>query len=210
MSEFGFANEAINFAAEGLSDCKDNRLREWLAEEYEKRKDFSKALDLYLEIWQSQPGLSNYKNVKRLANTLEKWPILERGLIESLEKRQDYDLLTEIYLFEKNWSLAWDYADKIQRTRTWMSYSDIRLKLAEVSEKDCPDRSAKVYYDYAEKLINRRGRNNYAEASSLLKKMLNIFIRTGLQEEGEELIMKVRNEFRKLPALQDEMNKAGL
>ncbi len=79
-------------------------------------------------------------------------------MIEGLEKKQDYDLLTEIYLFEKNWSLAWDYA----------------------------------------------------EASSLLKKMLNIFIRTGLQEEGEELIMKVRNEFRNLPALQDEMNKAGL
>jgi uncharacterized Zn finger protein len=129
-------------------------------------------------------------------------------LIQGLEEKTDFDLLAEIFLFEKDWNTAWNYADKIQRS--WMSYSDIKLKLAEAFDKDCPDRAIKVYLDYAERLINRRGRGNYAEAASYLKKILNVYSRIGDRKTGRKIIADIRIKYCKLPALRDEMNKAEL
>ena len=159
FAEIGFIDETLAFALEGLPDCKDNRLKEWLAEIYEKQKEYSKSLDLYLQIWEEQPDLKRYKNIQRLAGILSNWSDLKKELIQGLEKKTDFDLLAEIFLFENDWNTAWNYADKIQRS--WMSYSDLKLRLAEASDKDCPDRAIKVYLDYAERLINRRGRGNY-------------------------------------------------
>jgi len=208
FAEIGFIDEALAFALEGLSDCKDNRLKEWLAEIYEKQKEYSKSLDLYLQIWEERPGLKRYKNIKRLAGILSNWSDLKKELIQGLEEKTDFDLLAEIFLFEKDWNTAWNYADKIQRS--WMSYSDIKLKLAEAFDKDCPDRAIKVYLDYAERLINRRGRGNYAEAASYLKKILNVYSRIGDRKTGRKIIADIRIKYCKLPALRDEMNKAEL
>ena len=175
---------------------------------YENQKEYSKSIDLCLQIWKDHADLNTYKEIKRLADILGSWSDLKRGLVQGLEKQNSFDLLTEIFLYEKDWKTAWDYADKIQRS--WMSYSDIRLRLADTSEKDCPHKAIKIYYEYAERLINRRGRGNYSEASSYLKKMLKIFSRIEEKKQGKEIISDIRIKYNKLPALQDEMNQVGL
>jgi uncharacterized Zn finger protein len=62
----------------------------------------------------------------------------------------------------------------------------------------------------AERLIAARGRGNYAEAATYLVRVRDLYHRLGEPETWQTLIADLREQNRQLPALQDELNKAGL
>jgi uncharacterized Zn finger protein len=59
-------------------------------------------------------------------------------------------------------------------------------------------------------LIDKRGRDNYAEAANYLKVVKRLYKQLGRQEDWQSILVSLRQENRMLPAFQDEMRKAGL
>jgi hypothetical protein len=59
-------------------------------------------------------------------------------------------------------------------------------------------------------LINARGRGNYHVAAGLLVHIRDLYRRQDDHDTWLKYITHLRQEYRRLPALQDEMNKAGL
>lgn len=66
------------------------------------------------------------------------------------------------------------------------------------------------FLNQAQRLIDRRGRGNYAEAATYLRKIRNLYENLGKQDDWQIQITSLRQENRALRALQDELIKAGL
>lgn len=73
-----------------------------------------------------------------------------------------------------------------------------------------PERALPVYIKYARHYIERRGRNNYKTTADLLKIVRELYDQLDDIETWETLIAELREEHKRLPALKDELNKAGL
>ena len=61
-----------------------------------------------------------------------------------------------------------------------------------------------------EKFINRRGRDNYAEAAQRLYEVRATYQYLKDIKTWDKLIASLREEYKRLPALQDELNKMKL
>ena len=59
-------------------------------------------------------------------------------------------------------------------------------------------------------LINQRGRDNYNRACEYLKSVRDLYHRLGQTNVWTDYIMDLRQQYKNLPALRDEMAKAKL
>ena len=73
-----------------------------------------------------------------------------------------------------------------------------------------PERAIPVYVKYAQKEIGRRNRKHYAIAAQFLWEVKQMYQQLDNEDAWDKLITEVREEFKRLPALQDELNRAGL
>jgi uncharacterized Zn finger protein len=60
------------------------------------------------------------------------------------------------------------------------------------------------------KSINYRDRGNYSQAALCLREIRDIYRRLNEIQSWDKLIAEIRERFRKLPALQDELNQLKL
>lgn len=73
-----------------------------------------------------------------------------------------------------------------------------------------PERAIQYYGEKAKRLIDQRGRGNYASAAGYLKRIQKIYQQQEAPSEWQECIREFREYASNLPACQDEFNKAGL
>jgi hypothetical protein len=207
----GRKDEALAFAKAGLPD-KDLRLAEWVAEEYARRGDTAGALKLQLTRWQPAPGMDLYETLEQLAKELEQWATLRPRLLAELEQSPHTTLLADIYLRDKEWDAAWAVAEKAKAPfPAWAGgWNNLRLHVAQASDKHRPQKAIPVYLDAAERLIERQGRKNYAAAAIHLRRARDLFSATQRSDEWQKTIADLRQRHHNLPALQDELRKAGL
>lgn len=90
-------------------------------------------------------------------------------------------------------------------------YSSLKVEVARAAEEQYPERAADLYLDLASDLIDERGRKNYAQAAQHLQRVKHIY-HDLLNDPSawKELIDLIRTDYSNLPALQDELDKAGL
>jgi len=124
-------------------------------------------------------------------------------LIRRLEADQHWDLLIEIALEEGEVSRA---IELLPRQR-WGRHD---LMVAQAAEAEYPEEAIEIYRWQVDQLINHRGRENYNEAASILRRVREIHKRMDTEPEWEAYIAELRERNRRLPALQDELNKADL
>jgi uncharacterized Zn finger protein len=67
-----------------------------------------------------------------------------------------------------------------------------------------------LYMQIIESLIAQRGRENYAQVASHLRSVRDTYLRLGEPHTWQALIVNLREQHRNLPALKDELNRAGL
>jgi uncharacterized Zn finger protein len=67
-----------------------------------------------------------------------------------------------------------------------------------------------IYRHRVERLINARGHENYRTAAGLLARIRDLYRCQDDHDTWLKYITHIRHEYRRLPALQDEMNKVGL
>ncbi|TRZ52299.1 hypothetical protein D4S03_03660 [bacterium] len=209
LYDAGRKDDALAFAKAGLPD-KDLRLAEWVAEEYARRGDAAGALELQLTRWQSAPSLPLYETLEQLAKKLEQWESLRPRLLAGLEKGPHPALLADIYLRDEEWDAAWAVAENFGTRQPAWGWENLRLHVAQASDKHRPQKAIPVYLDAAEKLITQQGRKNYAAAAGYSRRARDLFIATKRGDEWQKTIADLRERHRNLPALQDELRKAGL
>lgn len=120
--------------------------------------------------------------------------------------------MTEIYLEEGEVDRALETVEQIRAPgwgQVWVG-SPLRIRVAQAAEESRPRTAIRLYVEAAERLIAARGRGNYGTAATYLVRVRNLYHRLGEPETWETLIADLRERNRRLPALQDELNKAGL
>jgi len=119
--------------------------------------------------------------------------------------------LIEIYLQE-------DEVDPVLETLREISAASGRIRVdvgltprvAAAAEEARPRDAIRLYVQTVERLIAHRGRHNYATAATYLKRVRGLYQRLDEGSTWETTIAELRDGNRRLRALKDELNKAGL
>jgi len=101
-------------------------------------------------------------------------------------------------------------AENVRPPQPAWGRENLRLHVAQKSDKQRPEKAIPVYLDAAEKLIAQQGRKNYAAAAVHLRRARDLFSNIKRSDEWQTTIADLRQRHRNLPALQDELRKAGL
>jgi uncharacterized Zn finger protein len=189
----------------------DFRLLAWLKDYANLRGDFPKALEWAKRLFFSRPSTAEYLEIKKLAIQLNQWPDIRSETIDWLTNHQQFGVLVEIYLEESEIDLALDALEKARMTarHRWEYPYSLEITVAKAAEESHPEQAIQLYLDRIKSLIDRRGRDNYAEAANYTKVVRGLYKRLGRQEDWYTLIASLRQENRNLPAYLDELKKAG-
>jgi uncharacterized Zn finger protein len=185
----------------------DERLIEWLSDRLRGRGDFSSSLELEERLFWKYPNLEKYKKLHKLAKQLDRWDALRIQIIAQLEKKQDFDFLITLYLYEKEVKLALAMLQKLPQR--WGDH-ELHLEVARAAKKQYPQESIRIFEQEAERFINDRNRDSYSRAALCLREIRDIYRRLNETESWQKLIMDVRDRHKRLPALQDELNQLKL
>jgi uncharacterized Zn finger protein len=191
---------------------RDSRLVVWLKERAQERGDLAEALALAETLFWERLGVPGYQEMRDLARSLHRWDEVRAAILARLTDEEKYHLLTEIYLEEGQVDRALESLEKIGMSRwgwTWAS-TPLRIRVAQAAEEDRPREAIRLYMEAVERLIAARGRASYAEAAGYLVRVRELYQRLGEGETWQALITNLREQNRRLPALKDELNKAGL
>jgi uncharacterized Zn finger protein len=84
------------------------------------------------------------------------------------------------------------------------------LEVAERSREVRPKKAIPVYISHARRAINHRHRESYAQAATYLSIVRDLYLEMDEEDAWFDLIERIRDEFKRLRALLDELNQAGL
>jgi uncharacterized Zn finger protein len=191
---------------------RDTRLTVWLKERAQARGDLAEALALAETLFWQYPAVSGYQDLRDLARPLERWDELRAAILARLADEGQYHLLTEIHLEEGEVDRALETVEQIHAPgwgRGWVG-SPLRIRVAQAAEESRPQEAIRLYMEAVERLIAARGRGNYATAATYLRCVRDLYHRLGEPETWDTLITDLRERNRRLPALRDELSKAGL
>jgi len=204
-------DQALTWAERGLKafpEKTDPRLREFLADEYHRRKRHDEAMQLVWLTFTEHTHLENYRKLGSHADRISQWPAWRdkaRAFIRAgieREKKQaaqrpnhawgwsnyapDHSLLVEIFLWEKDVEAAWREAQAGGCHDSWW------MELARLREKEFPADVVPVYQKQVEALINQKNNSSYAEAVKLLRKIRDLMTRLQRSEEFASYLARVR------------------
>lgn len=200
---------ADELVRERSKDSEDSRLLVWLRGRAKERGDLEEALSLEETLFWQRPSLKAYQAVRALARQVKRWSCLREIIVERLLDKGECSLLTEIYLDESQIDLALEMLPKV-RERRWYWKDSLVLEVAQAAEDSRPRAAIGLYVERIERLIAARGRDNYNTAATYLQRVRDLYHRLGESDTWQTLITRLREDNRRLRALQDELNKAGL
>lgn len=185
--EAGQYDKALAWAEKGLKAFPvqtDDRLREFAANEYHRRKRHDEAMKLMWTAFLARPYMEGYQTLERHAKLANAWPEWRERALAEIRSRiatakaktrgqrltswaqaaADHTLLAEIFLYEKDVEAAWREAQE-------GGCSDLLwLKLAVAREKEHPEDAAPIYMKQAEANIVNARNSRYDDALTLLVK----------------------------------------
>ena len=87
---------------------------------------------------------------------------------------------------------------------------ELRFTVSRAAKESYPQDTIRILMEDIENFINRRGRDNYAEAAQRLYEVRATYQYLQDIKTWDKLIASLREEYKRLPALQDELNKMKL
>ncbi|MDO8812416.1 MAG: hypothetical protein Q7J38_10380 [Gallionella sp.] len=197
-------DRALEWAERGVKafpNKPDNRLRDFLAEEYLRRKRNDEAMQLIWVQFAERPGLGSYQKLHQFAKKADLWFAfreqalvhLDRLIASEAGKRHYHSsaaVLVEIHLWEKNTEAAWDAASR-------GTISDqLWLKLAAVREEDHPGDAVPIYRRLIETAAGQTNNTSYEEAIKLLKRLKPLVMRLGMPTEFGQYVALLRAKYK--------------
>ncbi|MFB3133046.1 MAG: hypothetical protein ACE10K_11045 [Rhodothermales bacterium] len=171
------------------------------------------------QVFATHHTIDRYAAVKRLAQKVGRWEKVRSAMEVRLIQEKDYPFLTELHVFEHEVAQALQMLEQAQqkagRQPRWsrsfpFATHQLSLRVAQAAEESHPLEAIRLYRQAAEHLIDQRGRDNYAVAATHLKQVRDVYVRLNNEEAWKQCIHEVRENHRNLPALKDELKKAGL
>jgi uncharacterized Zn finger protein len=219
----GQYDQALAWAEQGLAafpDRADERLRDFLAEEYHRRQRHEDALALIWAEFSERPFLSYYQKLKAHADRLQQWPkwreqalVWLRGSLAQAKKNaspnhwssrwgSDHSELVCILLWEHAVEAAW------QEAQAGGCTDDLWLQLASQRESDHPEQVLPIYQRQIERLIEQKNNTAYEQAVQFVRKVRALLQRLG--RDGEfasylEALRKAHKPKRNLMALLNQL-----
>lgn len=200
-------DQALEWAERGVKafpDQTDSRLRDFLAEEYLRRKRNDEAMRLIWAQFTERSGLGSYQKLHQFAQKVGLWPTFRQQALEHLDKlivgqtgkRQTpyylshTSVLVEIYLWEKNVEAAW-------KTASRGSISDqLWLKLATAREADHPGDAVPVYRRLIDTAVAQTNNSSYEEAIKLVKRLKPLLERLENPADFGEYVALLRAKYK--------------
>lgn len=202
---------AESLVLERVPKSKDPRVLEWLMKRGKAKGDSAAALEWARQIFDLEPSLEQYKRVRKMAKPDGNWRKVRAELVENLNAKKEYDLLTQIYLDEKDISHALEAVEKIKLGTVFWHYG-LHLNVAKAAEAKHPRDAARLYRKAADRIIGQRSRAEYRDACRYLVRVRKLYQRLGTDAvaEWKKYLEKVREATKPLRAFREEMVRARL
>jgi len=183
-------DKALEWAERGVKafpERTDSRLRDFLAEEYHRRKRHDEAMKLIWAEFTDHADIGNYRKLAGHAKRISEWPawrekaltFLREFIIKARKKQSqsrwdhvpDRSTLVEIFLWEKDYETAWKEA------KEGGCGNHLWLGLAAKREKDYPEGALEVYKQQVEPTVNQKNNDAYKKAVTYLVKVRDLMER---------------------------------
>ena len=203
----GQHDKAMEWAENGVKafpEQTDRRLREFLADEYHRRRRHDGAMALIWNEFSEEPSLETYQLLKRHADRAKRWPgwredaltAIRERIAEAKSKRRrsdfgswnraDHSDLVRIFLWEKDVEAAW------QEAEAGGCSGDLWMELAAKREKEHPADAVAIYQREVEHLIDGKNNSAYEAAMRLLRKIARLMARLDRTTEFPSYLTGVR------------------
>lgn len=218
LQELGKHEEAVRLVEHFVSQASERNLHH-IPRLYEAVGQVDRAAEAQKRYLLARPTLTNYQSLRQLCETLGTWQQEQESVLRELEEQGHFDVLTEIAVEEGDARRALEMFRKIEARQGgdrrvsgfYTHYVEpLRSRVAKLAEKDYPQEAIQLYQKDVDLLIAHRGRTNYAMAAQLLTRVRWLYSRLKREDEWQQYIAHLRAEHFRLPALQDELNQAGL
>jgi len=207
----GKSDKALEWAEKGLqvfADDADSRLREFLANEYHRRKHHDEAMELVWANFVERPGLESYKALKGHADQCKDWAKWRRQALEHIqgviadEKKgkstrrsywavdRDHSKLVEIFIWEKDIEAAWHEA----QTGGCSGY--LWMELAKRREKAHPADAVAVYQAQVDPIVQQTKNSAYVGAIRLIKQIQGLMKKLGKEKEFAEYVSSLKAKYK--------------
>lgn len=194
------AEELVEKRAEA---SKDTRLDNWLKNQAVNSGDWRKAVGHAENKFWKRSTVENYQEIKDIADKLGDWTGRKEKILARLTQKEDYSLLTQVYLLEGEVDTALTTLPKVRYA------GGLAMEVAEAAETTHPREAIRLYQQQIERLIAGRGRSNYAEAADYLIRVRKLYQRLSETDTWLGYIGAIRDQKPRLPALLDELKQAG-
>ena len=194
-----------------VSEQQANRYFEWLISIYQRMERETKAEVWRVQWFETLPSLELFKLC------LEAVPFTERGQqaktwIAHVHNQRRYGfegLLIDMHLHIGDPDGAWSvYREKIHGTSDWIS--DSVRRLFEVMKQHDPGQLVPILRQYTEKRIAEKNRTSYQRAAVWLTELKSVYLLLDQTSAWTVYLRDIKENHRRLPALQDEITKAKL
>jgi uncharacterized Zn finger protein len=182
----------------------DLDLLAWLKRQAEDGGDATEARELAERLFRLRPTQDGYEELRRLTGPAD-WPAQRAEVLAWLERNRYDWLLIPIHLKERDVPKAL----AILKTE-WGRRSGRKLDVARAAERDHPREALAIYREAAEGLIDQRNREAYRSACGHLHKVHDLQQRLGAADAWAVYAADLRERFRALRALREELDRAGL
>ena len=178
----------------------------WLARHFEEDGDQAEALEWWHRRFEEAPGFETYQELRRLGGELGTWESLRPILLAALDPVRQASLLLKIALDEED--IAWALTIVSQPGALFTTEALIRV--AQAAEAEHPHAALEIYRSRAERAVAARGRANYEVAAEHLLRVRALHSRLSEEANWNTYITHLREEHRRLRALQEELGRVGL
>lgn len=205
LARHGRAEEAHDLVAGRAATSKDTRLLHWLHRRAAAQGNDAGQVDLARRIFQLEPSLDGYRELRQLARKRGEWDGLRPTLLSALKANRP-DLLIDVALCEGDI----DQALALTKSSRLAWYGEMELKVARAAEALRPREALTIYRKRAEACINQRNRDAYQRACEYLKKVQALHGRMNETAVWKDYVTALRERHRSLRAFQDELRAAKL
>jgi hypothetical protein len=188
----------------------EGRYLGWLRDRANQRGDTAEALALGEELFWHRPTLAGYEELQAPARAQGFWDDLRAAIVRRLARDGKHVLLTEIALREGDVPGALGALAKLKGAFAVSGGEPLHISVARAAEQSHPREALSIYRAAAEQLIRFQGRENYRIAAGYLKKARALHQRLGEEQQWRAVIAGLREEHKRLRALREELDRAGL
>jgi uncharacterized Zn finger protein len=181
-------DEALAWAERGAKHFPGgarDALREFLVMEYQRRKQYDRALALRWEDFQKYPSLETYRSLERGARAASTWNEWRGRALELLRSKaagshrasiwapDASSVLAEIHLAEG------DPAAALSQARAGGCTLALWFRIAEACERERPADAVAIYTEQLDRVIDGKNNDAYDHAAKLLSKIGKLMSRQG-------------------------------